>query len=918
MTRILPVDDRELSLGSLEGSPGSSLRQTGEEAWSGASAEAVFSQLLAQNERLQRENHALREEIRQREQLKIKTQLELVRASRAQRMLSQCTEVLVHAQEEQSLLQDVCRISVDVGEYLLAWVGLVQQDDPSALHPVAFAGLSDRYETGLSGSWNWESFDGVQPASECLRTGQIVFSENMAEDERFAPFGRFTREFGIHSSVCIPLVNGGRVVGVFVQYASELYELGQEEIMVLKELAENLAYGIVQLRERERQRRLESLLLRVAAGVSATSGVALFEQLGLNMADVLGAQGAFVFVLHPKDRNRAKTIAAVVRGAIVENFECEIEGTPCEVLTGAPDHVVTDQLMEIYPAFQIGGLKPRACVGRRLDDSAGDAIGMLILLFEERLQESEFAVSAIRIFAARAGAELERETNDSRMREQASILERANDAIILRTLDQRVIYWNRGAENLYGWSYEEVVGKPIAEVLYVYPPALDEVHATVMAQGEWRGQLAHRRKDGGLVTVESHWTLLRDKNGDPESISTVSTDITQRLLLEERLRHSQKMDSIGQLTGGVAHDFNNILTVIIGATDLLLDQIEGNDKAITLLGMANQAATRGAELTHQMLAFSRRQALQPKVLSVGLLLDDMVRLICGTIGEHCTVKLVKSRDLGAALIDPAQLQSALLNLCLNSRDAMPNGGSIVIEASNVTLDASHVVVNPGLAAGDYISIAITDTGIGIPLDHMPLVFDPFFTTKDVGKGTGLGLSMVYGFVKQSQGYIKIYSEPGCGTSVKLYLPRVSESDCMEVTAEPVVATIQGTETVLAVEDDPLVLELAVGQLQALGYTVISASNGSEALRVLQRNPSIDLLFTDVVLPGGMNGRQLADEARVLRPELKVLYASGYTENAIMHQDRLDPDVHLINKPYRSKDLAHKVRTALSERCDCDQ
>ena len=380
---------------------------------------------------------------------------------------------------------------------------------------------------------------------------------------------------------------------------------------------------------------------------------------------------------------------------------------------------------------------------------------------------------------------------------------------------------------------------------------------------------------------------------------------------EQRLRQTQKMEAVGHLTGGIAHDFNNILTVIIGMAEVLSEDLAGNPASIASVRMIADAAQRGAEVTRHLLAFSRQQPLQPREADLNELVEDTVKLLRPTLGEQVEIQLALEDGAWSALVDPSHLTTALLNLAFNARDAMAEGGKVTLETSNVYLDEAYAAANVDVRPGEYVMVAVSDTGSGIPEAIRDKVFEPFFTTKETGKGTGLGLSMVYGFVKQSNGHIKIYSEEGHGTSIKLYLPRAIEKS--KGHEPPAVGELGGGgETILVVEDDPLVRQYASAQLAHLGYRAILTANGPEALTEIRKGISFDLLFTDVIMPGGMNGRQLADVVRALRPDVRVLFSSGYTEDAIFHHGRLDPGVLLLPKPYRRSDLARMIRLALEQ------
>ena len=399
----------------------------------------------------------------------------------------------------------------------------------------------------------------------------------------------------------------------------------------------------------------------------------------------------------------------------------------------------------------------------------------------------------------------------------------------------------------------------------------------------------------------------------------VAEALKQRLAAEDQLRQAQKMEAIGQLTGGVAHDFNNLLTVILGGLDTVsrtaatLEAGPETQRIQRSAAMAAHAGQRAATLTARLLAFARRQPLDPKSVHPARLVTGLADLLQRTLGETIALQTVNGAGLWRVLADPAEIENALLNLAVNARDAMPEGGRLTIETSNAYLDEDYVASIPEpVATGQYVLIAVTDTGAGMDSQILERVFEPFFTTKETGKGTGLGLSQVYGFVRQSAGHVRLYSEVGVGTTVKIYLPRAADETAVNRDEAPVAALpMRGAgETILIVEDHEDLRSYGTGALEELGYRVLQAGAGREALRILAETPQVDLLFTDVVLPEGLDGRRLADEALRLRPGLKVLFTTGYTRNAIVHNGRLDPGVELISKPYSAESLGAKVRTLL--------
>ncbi len=415
---------------------------------------------------------------------------------------------------------------------------------------------------------------------------------------------------------------------------------------------------------------------------------------------------------------------------------------------------------------------------------------------------------------------------------------------------------------------------------------------------------------------------IHDGNGALIGFAKVTRDVTERRqaqdLLDqarERMMQAQKMEAVGQLTGGVAHDFNNLLMVVIGNLEVAQRNVQIEKGSATRLKRAIDSAMRGAQraatLTQRLLAFSRRQPLDPKAIDLNKFVVGEVEFLQRTLGEKIQVEAVGGAGLWKVAADVNQLQAALLNLAVNARDAMPQGGKLTIETGNAFLDEAYCRVNPEVQRGQYVLIALTDDGAGMTQEVMNRAFEPFFSTKPVGEGTGLGLSQVYGFIKQSGGHIKIYSEPGEGTTVKIYLPRIIGDASMEpedVSMEPVAG--ERDETILVVEDDEDVRAYLVETLHDLDYRILRAHNSAAALEFLQQGDTrIDLLLTDVVLPG-MNGRELARKAQVLRSGLKVLFMTGYSRNAIVHQGRLDPDVELIQKPITQDQLSARIRTLL--------
>ena len=496
-------------------------------------------------------------------------------------------------------------------------------------------------------------------------------------------------------------------------------------------------------------------------------------------------------------------------------------------------------------------------------------------------------------------------------------------AIYMLDADGRIRTWNLGAERIKGYRADEIIGQHFS----VFYPEEDRqagvpqsVLETATRDGRWEAEAWRVRKDGSRFWANVVVDAVRDQAGRLIGFAKITRDISERRLaqqnLEEahaRLAQAQKMEALGQLTGGVAHDFNNMLHVVLGSVGTVKRRLQSADPdLLRQLDIVQETAQRAATLTRQLLAFARRQPLRPQALDPNKLVAGMSDLLLRTIREEIAIETVLAGGVWRVSADANQLENAILNLAINARDAMPGGGKLTIETANTYLDAAYAQEHTEVTAGQYVMIAVTDTGVGMARETIDQAFDPFFTTKEAGAGTGLGLSQVFGFVKQSGGHVKIYSELGEGTTVKIYLPRHAAETAASPAAEPPaeLPARAPAQMVLVVEDDESARNYCIAALRELGYAVQAAPHGAAALRLLDDDPSIALLFTDVGLPGGMNGRQLADEALRRRPGLKILFTTAYARNAIVHQGRLDPGVELLVKPFTYEDLAANIRRML--------
>ncbi len=535
-----------------------------------------------------------------------------------------------------------------------------------------------------------------------------------------------------------------------------------------------------------------------------------------------------------------------------------------------------------------------------------------VALAQELADRAALAVDNARLFERTQHELAERKLAEAERERLAMAIEQAAETVIVTDPRGHIVYVNPAFEQVTGYTKAEALGQHTRilksgkhdDALY------RELWSTISSGRTWHGRLVNKRKDGQLYTEEATISPVRDESGGIVSYVAVKRDVSRDLALEEQLRQSQKMEGIGRLAGGIAHDFNNLLSVILTCAGFALDGAREGDPLRDDLLEIEQAGKRAAALTRQLLAFSRKQVLQPVALDLNRVLADMEKMLRRILGEDIDLVQVLSADLGLVTADPSQIEQVLMNLVVNARDAMPKGGRLTIETANFELDADYVATRPGLASGPYVMIGVTDSGAGIDAPTLARIFEPFFTTKGLGQGSGLGLSTVYGIVKQSGGSISVDSEVGRGTTFKLYLPRSSALAEPVEPVGPVVASAARAETILVVEDDDSVRAVTRRILEGSGYAVMTAAGGEQALVTCQQHPdAIDLVLTDVVMPQ-MSGRAFVERLTKARPGIKVIYMSGYTDDAIVHHGVLEAGTPFIGKPFTQTELLRKVREVL--------
>jgi PAS domain S-box-containing protein len=564
----------------------------------------------------------------------------------------------------------------------------------------------------------------------------------------------------------------------------------------------------------------------------------------------------------------------------------------------------------------------RFYAGAPLLTPEGQALGTLCVLDQVPRELSEEQKTGLRILSGQVVAQMELRRNLESLRLLGSAVEQAKESIMITDAEldfpgPRILFVNPAFTQMTGYSAEEVLGKTprILQGERTDKLVLSRLRRELEQGRVFEGETINYRKDGQEYDLEWHVAPVRNPAGQTTHFVSIQHDITARKRLENQLFQAQKMETVGKLAGGIAHEFNSILTAIIGQSEILLDSLPLGSSLAHSAAEISQAAGRAATLTRQLLAYGRKQFLQPEIIDLNQVMAGLEGALAHLMGGAVVTRLVPAADLQTVKADVGQIEQVIMNLLLNARDAMPNGGKLTLETANVSLNADDVSQFPGteMKAGEYVMFAITDTGVGMTAEVRARAIEPFFSTKGVGQGTGLGLSTCDGIVKQSRGHLSIYSELGRGTTCKIYLPQAGPAPKPVSPPKASGGLPRGTETILMVEDDPALREMASTLLQRLGYTIVAAANGIEALSVLQQRNggSVDLLFTDIVMPH-LNGRELADRLLAFSPRTRILFTSAYAEQAMIHQGVLSSGTTLLQKPYAPSALAQQIRKVLDE------
>ena len=815
----------------------------------------------------------------------------LLHLNRLYSVISHLRQAVVRSPSRDSLFDEVCRIAVQDGGFRMAWIGLV---DPETLlvEPVAHWGFEDGYLNAVRISVQ-EAPEGRGPTGSALREGRHFICNDIPNDDAMAPWRDEAARRGYRSAAAFPLHIAARPAGALTLYAGEPGFFDPENIQLFEEVAADVGFALENM-ERDRQRRRAE---QERAQLYLSEQDALTQaQAGARFLELLEAAPDAILEV---DRDGRILLLNAAAERLFGFAREELLGQPVELL-------VPLRFREAHPVHRASFLAdpstrevaPGGCVEALRKD--GSQFPVEIGLSPIQSASGDRVTCIVRDIAKRKRTEDALHESSRRI---SNILESITDGFFALDRDWRFTYLNRKAEQLIGHSREKLIGGNIWEA---FPELLGTVFET-----QWRTAAAGNvpigfsaSYPGGKFWAEVHAYPSED------GLSVYFQDITARMRLEEQFRQSQKLEALGRLAGGVAHDFNNLLTIIGGYGQIALDGLAARDPVRKDLETVVEAANRASALTRQLLAFSRHQVVQPKVLDLNRLVHKVSKMLRRVIGEDVELRLAPAPHPLRVKADPGQLEQVLMNLAVNARDAMPQGGRLSIEIASVDLQAHAPGAPPDLPRGGYVMLSVADTGTGMDENVRARLFEPFFTTKPRGKGTGLGLSTVYGQVKQNKGDILVETELGKGTTFRIYLPRIDRAPKPLRKEPPARPPRRGSETILLVEDEDQVRELTRDMLLSQGYKVIEACDGPTALRILEAHPGpIDMLLTDVIMPG-MSGRQLAEKLLSMQPHLKVLYISGYTDEAIARHGLLEHETHLLQKPFTRKALASRVRILL--------
>ncbi|MBK8478835.1 MAG: PAS domain S-box protein [Opitutaceae bacterium] len=811
-----------------------------------------------------------------------RTENELHRLNRALRLLSRFNEELVRVTDESVLRQAACRLAVEAGGYRMAWVGFAEDNEGKSVRPVAQDGFDEGYLASAQITWA-DTERGQGPVGTAIRTGQPVVLHDIPAAPTFAPWREAAMRQGYACAIAIPLRENDHCFGSLNFYSAEQDSFDPQEVKLLSELANDLAYGIIALRHRAERTRAEQ---------EVRESETRFRRAVLD--------APIPILLHAEDGQilQASQSWYETTGYAPEELRTIADWT--ERAYGERKETVQADIDALYKLDQRkheGDYTIRTKTGAtRIWEFSSAPLG--------RLPDGRRLVISMALdVTARRAAE-------HQLRQQAALLDAANDAIYVRGLDHTLTYWNNGAVRLYGCPRSAALGRKITEIAAVDAKALAAAHAAVLDQGNWVGELRKTSQAGKEFIVFCRWTLLRDDEGQPKEILAINTDVTEQRQLESNFLRAQRMEALGTLVGGIAHDLNNILTPILMAAPLLRETVD-NPECSELLDTVQSCAQRGANIIGQLLTFARGKPGARVPQPVRHLLREIGKIIEETFPKNIHLVVDVPADLRPVLGDATQIHQALLNLCVNARDAMPAGGTLTLKAQNMILTAAEAAQLSGGRPGSFVCLTVSDTGMGIAADHLDRIFDPFFTTKEVGQGTGLGLATVLGIVRGHDGFIRVESRLGQGTTFALHIPSASDSAPAGAPPRPSLPPRAEGELILIVDDEADVCTVVQRTLERHGYRVIATDEGNAALELFVRHQDeIRAVVTDMMMPG-MDGPALVRALRQLNLRCPILGMTGLSERpATKEVEALAPSV-LLSKPLAGPELLAALHRALA-------
>lgn len=841
----------------------------------------------------------------------LQTEYKLKTLNRALEMLGSCNRMLIRANDEKQLLNDICTIATDIGGYKMAWVGFAGPGDDKPIIPVAEWGDDSGFTNSIKLSYSETSTSGNGPGSRTIRTGKPVICEDIRnEDVRFH-WKEEALERGFRSIVCLPLKDGESCFGFISLLSENVNAISADELRLLKELADNVAFGVSALRTNIKQRTMQDTIVKVAQTVSNSAGKQFYQLLTKNMVSALGASAGIIGKIDT-ETDSLTTFAFVLEGVLQENVTYALRGTPCSEVRSNSVCIFKDKLSTLFPEdHYLIELGIKSYAGVALFNSRDEPVGVLSVLFKSPLEDTSLVISILQIFAERAASEMAKQEADARIFNQASLIDKARDAILTFDLNHRITFWNKSAGQLYGLPDGELSGRSTFDLLEGNTDEYDRAFSTTMENGEWLGELHQLNSDGKPLIVKCRWNLVRDAKGKPVSILAINTDITEHKNLERQFLRAQRLESIGTLAGGLAHDLNNVLAPISMSIELLRKSVS-DGRGNELLDAIAQSSRRGADMISQILSFARGVEGRRVPVSGKEIVTSLSGVIRDTFPKNVRIETSLQDDLWQVIGDSTQLNQILLNLCVNARDAMPEGGTLFVSASNENIDSNYAAANLDATVGPHVCIEVEDTGHGIHPDNIDRIYDPFFTTKGIGKGTGLGLSTTLAIVKSHGGFIRSYSEPGKGTRIRVHLPALPSPPPKSPAAIPPSLQRGTGETILIVDDEPAILEMTRRTLESYGYHTLLAESGVHALEVFRRSyTDISVIITDMMMPG-LDGVGTIHAILKIAPSAKIIAVSGIRTNGEIALTSGEGVRHFLQKPFTAEALLGSLAEILKK------